>query len=196
MQQELPSSILRTVRSFCHCHPLSCTVELLLHDSFVFVFRLFAPFFHNVVSCASPFPPVFGLFFALPASFVAAIGLPLRLFARQAAEMSRTWHPRAPRRRMFSRIVRNLKTCEDNAALLPSLSTATVRFLSHHLPVSCVEKYLPGHPTRSVFRLFAPLFHNIGICASPLPPVLGLLSPSLPLSLLRLGYLCACSLAR
>jgi hypothetical protein len=48
----------------------------------------------------------------------------------------------------------------------------------------------------AVFRLFAHLFHNIDICASPLPPVFGLFLPSLPLSLLRLGYLCACSLDR
>jgi len=117
LQQELPSSILRTVRSFCHCHPLSCTVELLLHDSFVFVFRVSAPLLHNFVICAGPFPPDFGLFFALPASFVAAIGLPLRLFVPQAAQKSRPRHPRAPRRRMSSRMVRNSKKFGANAVL-------------------------------------------------------------------------------
>ena len=32
--------------------------------------------FHNFVICASPFPPVFGLFFALPPFWAAAAGLP------------------------------------------------------------------------------------------------------------------------
>ena len=146
--------------------------------------------------CASPFPPVFGLFSALPASFVAATGLPLRFFVPQAAEKSRPRHPRAPRRRMSRRIVRNSKKFGQMRPWLPCPSSATVRFLSHHLPVSCVENCLTGSPMNAVFRLLAPLFHNIGICASPFPPVFGLFSPSLPLSLLRLGYLCACSLDR
>ena len=75
----------------------------------VAILGLFSPLFCNIVICAYPLPPVFGRFFAIPASFVAAIGLPLRLFVPQAAEKSRPRHPRAPRRRISSRMVRNLK---------------------------------------------------------------------------------------
>ena len=67
--------------------------------------------------CASLYPPVFGLFSAIPASFVAVTGLPLRLFVPQAAERSRPRHPRVPRRRMSSRMVRNSKIFGANAAL-------------------------------------------------------------------------------
>ena len=56
--------------------------------------------FHNFVICASPFPPVFGLFFAPTHSFAAAAGLPLRLFARKVEKTPHRDHPRAPRRRM------------------------------------------------------------------------------------------------
>ena len=187
--------------NFHGLRPTSSPVQVLcqeLHStqSLCFCFSKVCSVISQLCEFASPFPPDFGLFFALPASFVAAIGLPLRLFVPQAAEKSRPRHPRAPRRRMSSRMVRNSENSGQMRPLLPSPSTATVRFLSHNLPVSCVENYFPCYPIHAVFRPFAPLFHNIGICASPFPPVFGLLSPSLPLSLLRLGYLCACSFAR
>ena len=103
------------------------------------VFRNFAPFFHNVVICASPFPQVFSVIFALPASFVAAIGLPLRLFARQVGKKSRPRHPRAPRRRMSSRMVRNSKIFGANAAL------ASKSINSHGtLPLSSPSSELRG----------------------------------------------------
>ena len=149
--------------------------------------------FCNIVICAYPLPPVFGRFFAIPASFVAAIGLPLRLFVPQAAEKSRPRHPRAPRRRMSSRMVRNSKIFGANAAL------ASKSINSHGtLPLSSPSSELRGELSDrpSYGCCFSPLFHNIFICACPLPPVFGLFSPSLPLSLLRLGYLCACSLDR
>ena len=88
---------------------------------------------------ASPFPPVFGLFLALPASFVAAIGLPLRLFVPQAAEKSRPRHPRASRRRMSSIMVRNSKEIGANAAL------ASKSINSHGtLPLSSPSREMRG----------------------------------------------------
>ena len=64
--------------------------------------------FHNFVICASPFPPVFGLFFAPTPSFSAAAGLLLRWFARQVETTPHRDHPRAPRRRMCRKKVRIL----------------------------------------------------------------------------------------
>ena len=68
--------------------PVQCVEDNVLDNRFHLVFRFLAPMFHNFVVCASPFPPVFGVIFALPASFVAATGLSLRLFVPQAADKS------------------------------------------------------------------------------------------------------------
>ena len=145
---------------------------------------------------ASPFPSVFGLFFALPASFVAAIGLPLCLFVSQAAEKSRPRHPRAPRRRMSSRMVRNSKIFGANAALA-SKSINSHGTLPLSSPSSEMRGELSDRPSyECCFSTFRPSVPQHWYLCKPSPPVFGLFSPSLPLSLLRLGYLCACSLDR
>ena len=106
--------------------------------------------------CASPFPPVFGLFSALPASFVAATGLPLRFVVPQAAEKSRPRHPRAPRRRMSSRMVSNSKKFGANAAF-------ACKFINSHgtLPLSSPSSELRGELSdrpsyRCCFSTFCP----------------------------------------
>jgi hypothetical protein len=111
MRSKLPTSITSRVSLLSHHLSVIHVNDICPKISVQPFFRFLSPLFHNFVICAYPFPPVFGLFSALPASFVAATGLPLRLFVPQAAEKSRPRHPRAPRRRMSSRKVRNLQQC-------------------------------------------------------------------------------------
>jgi hypothetical protein len=80
------SLIPATVRPLSDHLPIRCVEDHISSILNKALFRFVAPFFHILVIGASPFPLHFGLFSALPASFVAAIGLPLRLFARQVGK--------------------------------------------------------------------------------------------------------------
>ena len=88
MWPKLPSLILLTVRFLPDHLPAIHVKNRYPKISWQEFFLFFAPLFRNLVICARPFPPVFGLFFALPVSFVAATGLSLRLFVPQAADKS------------------------------------------------------------------------------------------------------------
>ena len=143
---------------------VKCLEDYFRGNLLVALSPLFALLFCNFVICASPFPPVFGLFFALPPCFAAAAGLPLRWFARQMKKTPHRDHPKAPRRRMCRNRVRNLQTSDFNVfqsylvwqhliwvyslnlsnrlRRLLSVATNKVSFLSHHLLVSCVDDNL------------------------------------------------------